>query len=263
MWNRDGIPQVDSSGFRLSVLLATSLSGCETDALGIEGPARWRGRRMTIEMGGVRLLAPENLRKTGPVDHADWNFRYLTGRIQRQRFRLVARLMGERRCHDLLEIGYGSGVFAPEMARHCDHYYGLDTHDCSREVAEVLDSVGVDATLHTGSVHELPFDEASMDWIVAVSVFEFVEDMPATCEEMDRVLRPGGSVFVVTPGDSALLDFGLKLATGESAKDDFGDRRSRVEPTLRDHFSVARMRGYPTISIFRSQVYRSLELRKL
>lgn len=217
---------------------------------------------MTIDVRGVRLLAPDHLRKTGPVDHADWNYKFLTGRIQRQRFRLVARLIGERRCCDLLEIGYGSGVFAPELSRRCDHYFGIDTHGYPREVAEVLGSVGVGATLHTGTAHELPFDDESMDWIVAVSVFEFVEDMATTCSEMKRVLRPGGSVFVVTPGDSALLDFGLKVVTGESAKDDFGDRRAAVESTLRDHFLVTQILGFPAVSVFGTQVYRSLELSK-
>ena len=216
---------------------------------------------MTIDVHGVRLLAPDQLRKTGPVDHADWNYKFLTGRIQRQRFRLIARLMGERRCRDLLEIGYGSGIFGPELSRRCDSYCGIDTHESSREIAEVLGSVGVNAALHAGSVHELPFDDGSMDWVVAVSVFEFVDDMTTACNEVARVLRPGGSVFVVTPGDSALLDVGLKLATGESAKDDFGDRRAAVESTLREHFSVAQILGYPAVGVFGIQVYRSLELR--
>ena len=44
-------------------------------------------------MAQLHLLPEEVLIKTGPVDHADWNFRPILGSIQRSRFRLMLDLL--------------------------------------------------------------------------------------------------------------------------------------------------------------------------
>src|SRR5437899_1843622 len=45
----------------------------------------------------MKLLSQELLIKTGPVDHADWNYRPLLGLISRTRFRLVRDMMRDGR----------------------------------------------------------------------------------------------------------------------------------------------------------------------
>jgi hypothetical protein len=74
-----------------------------------------------------------------------------------------------------------------------------------------------------------------------------------------RVLRPGGSFVVVTPGDAPLLDRALRWATGKDAAADFGDRRARVEPALRRAFRVARQRTFPNVLGRIMPVYRAFE----
>ena len=76
-------------------------------------------------------------------------------------------------------------------------------------------------------------------------VLEFVDDMDQTARELRRVLAPGGSLFVITPGRSPVVDLGLKLLTGKSAKEDFGNRRERVIPALERHFTVTRRIDFP------------------
>src|SRR4051794_37118264 len=68
----------------------------------------------------IRLLPYRSLLKTGPVDHADWNYRPLLGWIMGRRFALFRKLLPAGKAGALLEIGYGSGVFMPELARHCN-----------------------------------------------------------------------------------------------------------------------------------------------
>lgn len=186
----------------------------------------------------LRLLPPAALRKTGEVDYAEWNYRPVLGAFSRARFRLVVALLGETRVGRLLEIGYGSGVLMPELSGRCEELYGIDIHDMPREVSESLSKFGVEARLSTGSVTALPFEDKFFDRLVAVSALEFVEDLNAACVEMKRVLKEGGSLVVVTPGHSPLVDFGLKVLTGNSAKKDFGDRRDALVPTLLRHFVV-------------------------
>lgn len=207
------------------------------------------------------MLARHQLTQTGPVDHADWNHRTLVGWVSRQRFRLVSQLMGDRRCNDLLELGYGSGIFAPHLSMFCESYHGVDVHHMPDAVGEVLATEGIEADLSVGAAEDLPLADETIDWIVAISVLEFVDDIDAVCEEMARVLRGGGSVFAVTPGSSPILDLALKLGTGESASDDFGDRRELVEPALRRHFEVVDSASFPTVNAFGNQVYRAFELQ--
>src|SRR4029078_12268937 len=95
------------------------------------------------------LLPEEVLVKTGPVDHADWNFRPVLGVIQRARFRLLLDLLGGERVDRLLEVGYGSGVFLPELARRCRSLYGVDIHREPERVTAAPGKLGGPGSLST------------------------------------------------------------------------------------------------------------------
>jgi ubiquinone/menaquinone biosynthesis C-methylase UbiE len=216
---------------------------------------------MRVQRQALRLLPPEALLKTGVVDHADWNYRPLLGPISRLRFRFVVSLLGEERMHRLLEIGYGSGVFMPELARFADELYGIDIHQMTGRVAESLAGFNINAQLFSGSAVEMPFDDDFFDCMVAVSALEFVDDLGAACREIKRVLKPDGALIVVTPGHSPVVDFGLKILTGKSAKQDFDDRRQKLMPTLLDHFRVERQLVSPPVGHSLIKLYTALKLR--
>jgi ubiquinone/menaquinone biosynthesis C-methylase UbiE len=208
----------------------------------------------------LRLLPRDQLVKTGDVDHADWNYGGLLGFVSRARFRLVVDLLSERSVDTLLEVGYGSGVFLPELARHARHVFGADIHPHAVEVTQVLDRAGVYATLVEAPAEQLPFAAGTFDAVVAVSTFEFVSDAGVAIDEIARVLRPGGCAIVVTPGASPLLDLALRIATGEDAKRDFGGRREAVVSTLTAHMKLDRMACFPFSAGV--TVYRALRLVK-
>ncbi|GAC1301775.1 MAG: hypothetical protein NVSMB19_10280 [Vulcanimicrobiaceae bacterium] len=205
----------------------------------------------------VRLLPREELLKTGDVDHAAWNYTGILGFVSRQRFELVSGLLPQR-VGTLLEIGYGSGIFMPELARRAEHLFGVDVHDRAAEAMAVLQRNGVAATLSQATAEALPFPDASFDAVVVVSTFEFVADIERAARELGRVLRPGGTAVVVTPVDHPLLDLALRIATGESAKKDFGDRRKRIVPTLVRELRHERSAWFPSASPL--PVYRALRL---
>jgi ubiquinone/menaquinone biosynthesis C-methylase UbiE len=212
----------------------------------------------------LRLLPRSALVTTGPVDHADWNYRPLLGWISRQRVRLVAGLLAERpRCGSLLEIGYGSGVFLPTWTQFTCELHGIDIHGQAGEVAKVLAAHGIGAELRTGTAEALPYPDASFDAVVAVSVLEFIPDLAAACREVARVLRPDGRFLVATPHRSRLADIGLRVLTGRSAAADFGGRRERILQTLGEHFRVGAMRAFPRSSGKSLRLYTALSLAKM
>lgn len=195
-------------------------------------------------MAKLELLPKSELIVTGPVDHADWNYRPLIGKVQRLRFRLIRRLLGAQTYGRLLEIGYGSGVFMPELSRHADELFGIDPHPMPAEVEAVLQKHGVKATLLTGSAEVLPYGDGFFDCVVSVSAIEYVEDIEAACLELRRVLKPGGRLLIATPGSSPLLDLALKASTGEDSGQ-YADRRQRLLPTLKRHFTVGKELAVP------------------
>jgi SAM-dependent methyltransferase len=207
----------------------------------------------------VTLLPREALIKTNPLDQAEWNYQGALGAIQRRRFEVAVHLIGPGSAERLLEVGYGSGIFMPELSRHCTNLYGIDTHDKSGEVTEVLAAHGVTAQLRSGSVLALPYDDGFFDQVVTVSSLEFVDDIEGACRELARVACPGGALVVVTPGYGAMLDLGLKVLTGERAEDTFQGRRQRVVPALERHFRVEAARRIPPVP--RLWLYTVLRLR--
>ncbi len=215
---------------------------------------------MSNRRQALRLLPPETLLKTGEVDHADWNFRPLLGPIIRARYKLVTSLLSRERYRRLLEIGYGGGVFMPELARFCDELYGIDIHQMHGPVQKLLANFDVHAQLFPGSVTAMPFEENYFDCLVAVSALEFVGDLNRACGEIKRVLKPGGSLIVVTPGHSPLVDCGLKILTGESAKRDFKNRRQSLIPTLLNHFSVQKRLTFPSAGSSLVRLYSAIKL---
>jgi ubiquinone/menaquinone biosynthesis C-methylase UbiE len=216
---------------------------------------------MTTSKSALRLLPPQQLLKTGEVDHADWNFRPVLGSIIRSRYHLAVALLAGERFGRLLEIGYGSGVFLPHLADCCGELHGCDIHHRHDEVAATLDRAGVRAHLMVAGMEALPYADGFFDGLVAVSTLEFVPDLEAGCRETRRVLRPGGVFVVVTPGISPVADLGLRLLTGKSARTDFADRRQAVLPTLRRHFRVEARRTLPRFGRSLVHLYTALKLR--
>jgi len=195
----------------------------------------------------IRLLPLPDLVRTGPVDHADWNYRPLLGMLQRRRFQLATALLPRPRMQRLLEVGYGSGVFLPELATHCEELHGIDTHASAAQVLGKLRPHGVAPCLAQGSAEALPYDDGFFDCIVAVSALEFIPNIDRAARELARVLKPSGRLVLVTPGHSPLLDWGLRIATGASAQNDYAHRRERLLPAMAAHFSVEARRQLPPL----------------
>lgn len=210
----------------------------------------------------MKLLPKEALLTTGKVDHGHWNYRPVLGAIQRSRFALLMSLLENQYYQNLLEIGYGSGILMTQLADYCDRLIGIDPHPHPDEVRRMLQKHGVTAELYSAGAEAIPLETESIDCAVAVSTIEFIDDQDTACREISRVLRPEGVLVVITPGQSPLLDFGLWLLTGKSAKEDFGDRRARILNTLVQHFRLEKEMRVPAYFSSLFTLYRGLYLRK-
>jgi 2-polyprenyl-3-methyl-5-hydroxy-6-metoxy-1,4-benzoquinol methylase len=207
----------------------------------------------------LKLLPKSALVRTSEVDHPDWNYRPLLGAVQRLRFRIVRKLLANAGFDRLLEIGYGSGVFMPELSRHCEELHGIDPHPHRAEVETHLAEQGIQAKLAQGTVESLPYDDNHFDCAVTISTLEYVPDITAACRELRRVLKPTGVLAVVTPGATKLWDLALRLSTGESPSQ-YADRRQQLQPELRRQFTLVREARVPALSHPAIRLYTGLLL---
>uniref|UniRef100_UPI003F4985B7 class I SAM-dependent methyltransferase n=1 Tax=Nonomuraea bangladeshensis TaxID=404385 RepID=UPI003F4985B7 len=208
----------------------------------------------------LKLLPKEGITSTSAVDHPTWNYLPLLRYVQRLRFHIVRELLTGTHHDRLLEIGYGSGVFMPELAHHCDELHGIDPHFKRDEVAKNLARHGVTAHLTTAGAEKLPYDSGYFDCVVSVSTLEYVPDSDRACREIRRVLRPGGVLAVCTPGASPLWDLPLRLLTRQGPSQ-YGDGRRTLQPALRRHFHLDREIRVPALGGTALRLYTGLLLR--
>jgi SAM-dependent methyltransferase len=194
----------------------------------------------------LALLPKAGLTPTSEVDHPRWNYLPVLRGVQRLRFRIIVDLLGGTHFPRLLDIGYGSGVFLPELAQHCDELHGVDPHPMRGEVEANLARHGVTANLATAGVEDLPYETGSFDCLVSVSTLEYVPDIETACREMRRVLRPGGTLVLCTPGSASIWDVPLRLLTRQGPSQ-YGNRRQLLQPALRKHFEVTREIRVPNL----------------
>ncbi|MFC7724507.1 class I SAM-dependent methyltransferase [Nocardioides sp. GCM10028917] len=91
----------------------------------------------------------------------------------------------------LLDVGGGPGYFRDAFRAAGAAYLALDS-----DVGELAGAGDIGAGTVVGSGMELPFRTASVDVCYSSNVLEHVPDPWRMAEEMVRVTRPGGLVFI-------------------------------------------------------------------
>jgi 2-polyprenyl-3-methyl-5-hydroxy-6-metoxy-1,4-benzoquinol methylase len=110
---------------------------------------------------------------------------------------LLFALLGSVADKTLLDIGCGDGALASALARRGAIVTGLDAD--SVMIAAARRRAKIEGTqLHhvEGQAERLPFNDASFDLVVAVTVLCFVRDAERAFMEMARVLKPGGRLVI-------------------------------------------------------------------
>jgi 2-polyprenyl-3-methyl-5-hydroxy-6-metoxy-1,4-benzoquinol methylase len=159
-----------------------------------------------IVADGLVLPPRELVPKPDDDDPLDYYYRPLTARIYRARLTLAMDLLEPRRYDALVEVGYGSGILLPELARRANRLAAIDQHPESGRVREMLGRLGVEADLREGTLFEMPFEDGQFDALVCLSVLEHLTQLEDALTEFRRVLRRGGVAVLGFPARNIVTD---------------------------------------------------------
>jgi len=110
-------------------------------------------------------------------------------------YKNAARILDLQKEDDLLEIGFGSGMFIKKYASHASRIRGVDySEDMVRMASDINRSLVEEgrAEFIRGNVSSLPWGDNEFSAAVAIETFFFWEEPERSLKEIYRVLAPGG-----------------------------------------------------------------------
>ena len=113
---------------------------------------------------------------------------------------------------DALEIGPGSGVYLPFLARRFRTVLALDCEHAYLRHAETLRAEFPNITTRVDDITRCSAASASVDFILCSEVIEHIERSDLAIQEMRRLLRPGGLLLISTPQRWSTLEVTARIA---------------------------------------------------
>ncbi len=99
---------------------------------------------------------------------------------------------------DVLEIGVGNGSHAQLLAPHCRSYTGIDLTDYAvKSTSKRFEVFNLKGTIRQMDAEHLDFPDGSFDFIWTWGVIHHSANTGQILQEMNRVLRPGGTATIM------------------------------------------------------------------
>ncbi|MBU1102471.1 class I SAM-dependent methyltransferase [Patescibacteria group bacterium] len=157
----------------------------------------------------MQLPQKENLKTSNPENPPQRYHQPLIRHIYIKRLQMALDFLKAAVPYEnLLEIGYGSGVFFPELAKLSKNLYGLEVFpEAKKETEPMLKKENLQVQLLTGSVTAMPFPNNFFDAIVCISALEHLrpEDVEKAILEIKRVVKKGGLIVLGFPSGRKLM----------------------------------------------------------
>jgi 2-polyprenyl-3-methyl-5-hydroxy-6-metoxy-1,4-benzoquinol methylase len=153
----------------------------------------------------------------------------------------------------LLEIGYGSGLLMPSLARITGEIWGADLLPEPAGLRDTLARLGVQPReLVQADIRELPFADGFFDGVVAFSILEHLKQAELTLAlaELARVLSPEGRLLIGLPAVHPVMNAAFAAIGFANIGDHHFSGLPEVLSAADAHFTVERRASLPRLMRF-------------
>lgn len=180
------------------------------------------------------------------------------------RLKMALRLLpGRHEFNRLLDAGCGSGIFLPELSRHCARLFAIDSHRFMPLVDEMLRKEEIQSRNLRADMLKLPFKDKSFDCIVCLSVLESIDDTDQVLSEMLRVADDNAAFIIGIPALNKITDFCYeKIAKSKYHRLLHKSGHEKVFHSMRRYLDIERVLKYPYFFPFGLSLFFVLKARK-
>lgn len=198
----------------------------------------------------ITIPRRENIHRTYVADPINWYYVWGTKTFFLHRLKMALAMLETRKYERLLDIGFGCGIFLPELSKRCDELHGIDVHDNIHLVQDMMQKEGLASTLSKASVTEIPYPDRYFDGIVCMSVLEHIHDIKTAIHEIRRVTQDDGTIVLGFPVDNVLSYVALWISyiwqPNANLEDEHVSTHNDILKEARNQLHVTRTRQFPS-----------------
>src|SRR3989344_724991 len=151
-----------------------------------------------------------------------------------------------QRNQKILDIGTGSGVLIPSLARY-GKVYAVDREEKFLAKARALCArYSIPSIIRRADILALPFRDSIFDTITCISIMEHVQDLDKAFTEIRRVMKKGGALVVGVPIEKFLVKSIFSLFGLQQEKIDHCSHYTIIEQKLRNYFVAKKIKKIPS-----------------
>ncbi len=185
-----------------------------------------------------------------------------------RRLTLALDFINGRHFDSILEIGFGSGVFLPELSKRSTRLFGVDIHESINEVNKMLKNEGIETALMKGDIIDLPYKNESFDCIISIGTLEHIRQLREAIFEMKRILKKNGIMILGFPVANKVSDLLLVLtgslkAYKKKLREIHPNNHSDILSEIEAQFGNIRVKYFPNLLPLNFSLYCSCMSRKV